>query len=306
MRSPATSGAPALDLHPNVGQVLELAALEEALPDVGDAPLHLGLVFWVAGSGRVDNEAPALGVFQEAPGEDGMQRVRRGHRGREVVDDQVLGNAAEEGPGRLQAGDDILQLLVEGGPDETVPGVAQHQDQRPYRAAAAGLGVLDQAQAAEVHLRHLTRRRLFHPHRGLGSPSPVAAGHEALQGGIRYPAIPLPQQLLDAGQLQPVAGEPPVDLVGPRGQQILAGCRCLPGPRLSQGRQPAQLFLAGLSSFRGYAQGCSRSDVSGHRVPGQPRPRGDASLAVSRPPAADDFQYVHSEYLLIGHICTSH
>ena len=69
----------------------------------------------VAGPGRVDNEAPALGVFQEATGEDGMKRVRRRHRGREVVDDQVFGNAAEEGPGRLQPSDDVFQLLVEGG-----------------------------------------------------------------------------------------------------------------------------------------------------------------------------------------------
>ena len=58
-----------------VGQVPELTALEEAFPDVLDAPLHLGLVPWVTHPGRVGDEPSMLGVFQEAPGQAGMQRV---------------------------------------------------------------------------------------------------------------------------------------------------------------------------------------------------------------------------------------
>ena len=57
---PRHLGAPALRLDPDIGEVLELAALEEALPGVGDAPLHLGLVLGVAGAGRVGDEAAAL------------------------------------------------------------------------------------------------------------------------------------------------------------------------------------------------------------------------------------------------------
>ena len=37
----------------------------------------------------------------------------------QVVDDQILGDAAEEGPGRLQSVDDVFQFLAEGGPDKT-------------------------------------------------------------------------------------------------------------------------------------------------------------------------------------------
>ena len=51
-----------------------------------------------------------LGVFQEAPGEPGVQRVGPRDRGGEVVDDQVPGDAAEEGPGRLQSLDDGSRL----------------------------------------------------------------------------------------------------------------------------------------------------------------------------------------------------
>ena len=63
----------------------------------------------------------------------------------------------------FQSGDDVLQLLAEGGPDEAVPGVGQHHDQGPHRAAAARLRVRDQAQPAEVQLRHLPRGALCHP-----------------------------------------------------------------------------------------------------------------------------------------------
>ena len=82
--------APACRFFPEVGQVPELPALEEALPHVLDAPLHVGHVLGVAHPGGVGDEAPVLGVFQKAPGEPGVQRVGARHRGREVVDDQVL------------------------------------------------------------------------------------------------------------------------------------------------------------------------------------------------------------------------
>ena len=141
--------------------------------------------------GRIDDEAPVLGVLQEATGEDGMQRVSAGHRGGKVVDDEVFGVAAEERPGRLQAGDHLLQFLAVDGPQEAVPGVSQHDQQRPYRAAAARLLVLDVAQAPEVHFGHFPRTALLHPYR-VGSPAlPVPSSHKAMQRGIRYPAIPL-------------------------------------------------------------------------------------------------------------------
>ena len=187
-----------------------------------------------------------------------------------------------------------------------MPGVAQHQQQRPYRAAAAGLGVMDQAQAAEVHLHHLAGRGVLHPNSGLAAPAPVAPGHEALQGGVRHPATPLRQQLLDPGQLQTVAGEPPVDLVSPRGQNVLGGPIHLSRPGLANHRQSAELLLAGLRPPAGHAQRLCRRDVPDDGIPGQSRPGGDASLAVACPPAAYDFRYLLSEYLLVGHRCTSH
>ena len=122
-------------------QPAEVAAFEETFPNVLDAALHPGLVLGMAHHDRFADEAAVLGAFQEAAGEPGMQRVDTSHRRREIVHDQVPGDAAEEGPGHLQSGDDVFQLLAEGGPDEAVPAVGQHHDQGPHRAAAARLRV---------------------------------------------------------------------------------------------------------------------------------------------------------------------
>ena len=75
--------APACRFCPEVSQAVEVAALEKPFPDVLDAPLYLGLVLGMPDPRRVGNEAPALGVFQEAPGEPGVQRVGPRHRGSE-------------------------------------------------------------------------------------------------------------------------------------------------------------------------------------------------------------------------------
>ena len=135
---------PAGRLIPEVGQVPELPSLEEALPHVLDAPLDVGLVPGVTHPCRIGDEAPVLGVFKEATGQPGVQRVGAGHRGGEVVDNQVPGDASEELPGPFKAGDHLLQSLAACGPDEAVPGVGQHHNQGPHRVTATTLWVVDE------------------------------------------------------------------------------------------------------------------------------------------------------------------
>ena len=264
---------PACRFFPEVGRVPELPALEEALPHVLDAPLHLGLVLGVSHPGRVGDEAPVLGVFQEAPGEPGVQRVGPRDRGREVVDDQVLGDAAEEGPGRLQSGDDVFQFLAEGGPDETVPGVGQHHDQGPRRAATACFRVLDQTQTAEVQLRHFPRDTFHHPDRAPAPAPPVAASDEPVQGRVGHLTPSGCQQLPNAGELQALDVEPPVDLVRPRAQQFLAGPLRLPRAGAADAGQPAELVLGGGRTLLNHAGLLGRRQVLPDRVPGQASPR---------------------------------
>ena len=80
----------------------------------------------------------------------------------------------------------------------------------------------NQAQTAEVQFCNFPWDTFPHPDRAAAPAPPVAAGDEPVQRGIRYWAAPLRQQFLNAGHLQPVAGQPLVDLVGPRSQFVLA------------------------------------------------------------------------------------
>ena len=284
---------------------MEIAALEEALPDVLHAPLHFGLVLGVSGTGRVSDETSVLRVFQEALGEARMQRVWSRHRWREIIDHQVLGHSIEESPRRLQSGDDVLQLLALYGPHEAMPRVAQYDDHGPHRLASSRRWVRNHAQPTEVRLRHLTRRGVLHPHRGLAAPTPVAFQNETAQRRIRYCAPSNGQQLLDAGQLQPVAGEPLVDLIRPGLQQILPGRRHSPRPRLADASQPAQLLRIGRRTVPGDALRLCRRQVLAHRITGQTGTRCDFPRAYSRLPAANDLLYLHSGNLPVRHLCTS-
>ena len=67
--------APALGFPTQVSQPVKIAALEETLPDVGHAALHLGLVLGMTDPGRVGDEAAMLGVLQKASGQSGMLRL---------------------------------------------------------------------------------------------------------------------------------------------------------------------------------------------------------------------------------------
>ena len=297
---------PAGRLIPEVGQAPELPALEEALPDVLDAPLDMGLVLGVTHPCRVGDEAPVLGVLKEATGESGMQCIDTRHRGGEVVDDQVPGDASEELPSRFQACDHLLQSLAACGPDEAVPGVGQYHNQGPHRVTAATLWVVDEPQAPEVHLGHVSGRTRLHPNRPWVVTTPVAALDEPAQGCVGHPAPTLSQQLLDAGQLQVIDGEPAVDLIGPGSEKVIGGCTCPSRAGSADRRQQAELFLGGSRPLLAYPHLPGRHHVFANCISGKSGPRRYVPLAAARLPASDDFCYFHSGHLLVGHRCSSH
>ena len=94
---------PALGFGSQLGQTVEIAALEEALPDVLNAPFNLGLVLGMADTSRVDDEAAVLGVLWEAPGEDRMQGIRSRRCRRAIVDHQVTGGCRRRRPRQTPA-----------------------------------------------------------------------------------------------------------------------------------------------------------------------------------------------------------
>ena len=96
--------------------------------DVLHATLHLGLVLGFPHPRRIGDETAALRVFQEASGEARMRQVWSRHRWRAIVDDQIAGHPAEADPRRLQSGDDVLQRLPMGRPDEAVPREVEYRE----------------------------------------------------------------------------------------------------------------------------------------------------------------------------------
>ena len=231
----------------------------------------------------------------------GVQRVRARHRGGEVVDDEVTGNAVEERPRGLQPSDHILQLLAVGGPDEAVSGVGQHHDQRPHRPAAARLRIEYPPQPTEVQFRHLSRRALLHPDRRTTAPLPVAPLDEAPQRRVGNPAALSLQQLLDARQLQTVDGEPLVYLLGPGNELAVNRPRRPPGTGTPDRRQPAVLLLGGGWAALAHASLQCRVHILANRLAGQSRSRCYVPLTAPSLPAPDNLRYVHSGHLLVSH-----
>ena len=150
--------APGLGAHPAVGQVDEGLSGEEVVLHV----VHDALDPWLVGRGghpgRVDDEAPGLGVLHE-----GVVDPRRGVLGRDddrlhVVGDDDGEHPAEVAPGRLEASDDFFGRLEERRPDELVTAEDGREDQPVADPSALAVG--DEPEASEVHLELLPRRRV--------------------------------------------------------------------------------------------------------------------------------------------------
>ena len=113
---------PAGRFSPEVGQVLEVPALEEALPGRTGrcVPPWACPCGWRTRAGSVMK--PLCWEYSRKPRVSrGCKASAPGNGGGEVVDDQVFGDAAEELPGRFQAGDHFFQLLAVDRPQEAVP-----------------------------------------------------------------------------------------------------------------------------------------------------------------------------------------
>ena len=194
-----------------VGQVGEVLAGEERAPDVLDLTLDPRLVLRRAHPGRVDHEAPGLGVLQEGVVEAGGDGIRGDDDGRQVVGDDHGEHPAEEGPRRLEALDDRGSGLAVAEPHEAVAGVAGGEDQGVDHPAPAGGRVGDQAHAPEVDLELRARLAVVDPHRRLALSEAAALGGEAVEGAVGDDDALAGQQVLDLHQLQ-VLGHPRLDL----------------------------------------------------------------------------------------------
>ena len=146
----------------------ELPAVEEALADVADRPLHLTLRSGAVRPARPHPESPVGGEAQEVRVQYQLATARaavRQHHRTHLVEQQLPRHPAEPPEGALQPLDQHLHRLplVEPQPQQTR--VAQHRHQRmppPPR----------QFERRKVHLPLPPRRRLETHHRFLSLPRP--------------------------------------------------------------------------------------------------------------------------------------
>lgn len=293
--------APAPGLGPQIGQVQELATLEQPLPHVRHTPFHLRFVLGVPGASGVGHEAPPLAVFQEAPGELGRQRISAHHGSREVVQDHGAGDPSEEGPGGLQPLDHLLQALPEEGPDEAMARVAQHHHQGPGHPLAARGGVWDEPQPAEVDLGHLAGERVGHADRGGRTVHPPVPGHVAPQRRVGDLAALLAQELMHPRELQALLAHPRLDAGGPGRQYPFGGHHRLLGAGPVQGRQRQELPLCGAHPSLAHARRHGGLQILPDGTPGDAGRPGQGPQAQACLPATYDFRDFHPGHLLECH-----
>ena len=162
--------APLVRCGSNVGEPVEIAALEEALPNIGHAPLHLGLVFGMPlkKDQVASNPATTSSSFWRCMGQT----------------KQCL-----EWPSTMTMAHTVRRRPGSGS------GIRPGRPKSTSATSAGGVSIhahLDRAELASVPLQdETTLRRIRHG--------------TATEG----------QQLMDPRHLQPVAGEPLIDLVAP-------------------------------------------------------------------------------------------
>jgi hypothetical protein len=165
---------------------------------------------------RVGDEAAALGIFQEAAGEPGIERVRADHRRREIVQHKVLRDAAQKSPGGLQPFDNVGQPLPKERPEKAMAGISEHGEHPQGLASPATARVVRQPQSAEVYLGHLARRGVRHADRrlrALAEPAPPA--DIAPQACVWHQTVLPCKHVLDPRERQLVLLDPLLDPVGP-------------------------------------------------------------------------------------------
>ena len=169
--------------------------------------------------GRVGDEPPRLGILQPLAGQPRVDRVRLRHHRAHVVRDHHGEHTAEERPGILTPGDDLLQRHRERQVHEHEPGKAGGEHQRVQLAAPALTG-RDQPQVAEIDLQLTARRPVIDRRGHLLPASSAPPGREPVQRPLRHHHALPGQQDPDLDHRHPG--------LDPRGDLLAAGLQLRP------------------------------------------------------------------------------
>lgn len=298
--------APADGLALDVLDVEEALAAEEVLPHVGNLSLDVRLAGGVVGGGRVDHEAPVLGVLGKGALEDGLIAVRLGDRGLEVVHDGAGGDAAKELPGGFQAVDHVGYPLAARHVNVHVTAVDEHDDQGPQQVPPAGLRIEEVAETPEVDLGQFARPTRGAAH-GHAPPAELTVRDgEAVQRAVGNDDALARQETLNLGEPQAAlvlgSGEPPLDLLPVTEQQPFG----LSGPDVLRTRPHAledarSEPLVGLTRSGLPAQLAGVPLIATDRLASQARCPRHTDLALAAPEAAESLENFPHAVLLISH-----
>jgi len=172
------------------------AAAEEIAFDVVDAALlDLALVLGRAHAAGGDEKAVVLGTLTIALLDERVIAQRADDGSLEIVTDDALGNAAEEGEGVDVEPDPGCDGLVEHELNVLVAAPGKGHDKDPGGAQETGQGVDELAGSAEVDLSFLTGVTLD-PNRGVRRAR-LEVAHEAVDGVIGADEALLAQALVN-------------------------------------------------------------------------------------------------------------
>jgi len=143
-----------------LGDIPEDPAGEEVLPDGGNDALHLALVLRRPYPGGIGDEAEVALHVRVCPVHRGIVDVRLHHTGPEVVEDNPLRHAAEEGKGPLVAVEPGVRVLAKDEADEPVAARGEGHDEGPCPSSPFPLRVVHETGVPEVDLGLLARGRL--------------------------------------------------------------------------------------------------------------------------------------------------
>ncbi len=113
---------------------------------------------------RVDDEAAELRGLEEDAIDARRVAIGAGDDRLQVVLDQPLDHAPEEGPRGLEAIEDGGQILAQSDPQKRIAAEAERDEQPVDPAAPPSQQIGPETQQAEIDLGGFACRRVGHPH----------------------------------------------------------------------------------------------------------------------------------------------
>lgn len=195
--TPSGISAPMQSSPPDIFQVDEALASEEAFPDEADMAFHDGFILGVVGACRIGKKSTECGIFQEGPVKSRDIGIGQIETGLHAVDDNAYRAPPKKPQGFLESIDDRFEVLPENRNHARESAVAEHHDEGINQARFLAAQFLEVSEAAEIDFGKLSRLPLQLADRNRGFlPKIAPLLSEAVQGRVRHWGAVTDQELV--------------------------------------------------------------------------------------------------------------